>query len=316
MDPSRDMSQNGAPENPCLSTENDIERYFDFDSYYGSSKSPSDRHSLSSPRANRSTSPDSYLDYKFHHQDFSSPTEYYSSTWDQDFDYPVHEMSRYSTSDDGASVSGYSGHSPPELVRGGSTSPSEHSSPYYSDRPDSPPQVAALREAQIHDDEWIPHPRQDSHSPKSPSHGYPHEHHAAREHHRSKRTEDQSASLKRRRSGDTLEKRHRHLVDPSQTADVRRSGACIPCRVSKTRVRHLPHEIFPLEMRLSLVPSSATKTVSVPRADKHSLNIRPWPAFASHHPVSIPWPRAFQVCTHPLTRDRYLLGHLFANTSM
>lgn len=38
--------------------------------------------------------------------------------------------------------------------------------------------------------------------------------------------------------------RRRIISDPSQTADVLKSSACLPCRVSKTRVRHdsKPHK--------------------------------------------------------------------------
>lgn len=127
----------------------------------------------------------------------------------------------YTTSD-------YSGHTPPELVRGGSTSPSDHSGSIYLERVDRP--EVSLQEVQAQDDEWTyPQTLPSKHAPR----GYPprlqvQEDLARREY---------AAGLKRRRSGNGLDKRQRQLSDPMQTADVRKSGACLPCRLSKTRVR-------------------------------------------------------------------------------
>ncbi|UNI19549.1 hypothetical protein JDV02_005729 [Purpureocillium takamizusanense] len=42
------------------------------------------------------------------------------------------------------------------------------------------------------------------------------------------------SALKHRRS-ESPARRPRHLVNPTRTADVRKTGACLPCRVSKTR---------------------------------------------------------------------------------
>ncbi|UKZ79596.1 hypothetical protein TrVFT333_007354 [Trichoderma virens FT-333] len=89
---------------------------------------------------------------------------------------------------------------------------------------------ASLREVQAQDDEWT-YPQTDS--SKGMVQGYPH--HLQGLDDRLRRAVDQSSKLKRRRSGNDLEKRPRQLVDPGQTADVRKSGACLPCRVSKTR---------------------------------------------------------------------------------
>jgi hypothetical protein len=67
-----------------------------------------------------------------------------------------------------------------------------------------------------------------------------------------------SLGLKRRRSDQAPEKRPRQLARPEQVADVRKSGACLPCRVSKTRVRQ--------PTLMLLFPNQEAKTVSVSRA--------------------------------------------------
>ncbi|RDA84792.1 hypothetical protein CP532_6538 [Ophiocordyceps camponoti-leonardi (nom. inval.)] len=103
----------------------------------------------------------------------------------------------------------------PELVQGGSTSPSDHSGSLLSDRADEShhrPRVT-LREAQAHDDEWT-YPQTDAAKALS---GYPSHIHV--------HAEGPAAGQKRRRS----------LNDPEKTADVRKTGACLPCRVTKTR---------------------------------------------------------------------------------
>ncbi len=146
--------------------------------------------------------------------------------------------------------SDYSGHTPPELVQGGSTSPSDHSGSLPSDRSDDGhhrPRVT-LREAQAQDDEWT-YPQTES-SVKSVPRGYPARIHVRGDQPRAQYA-SQSAGQKRRRPAADSDKRQRQLADPVQTADVRKSGACLPCRVTKTRVRqfqptrpfppHLPH---------------------------------------------------------------------------
>lgn len=102
-----------------------------------------------------------------------------------------------------------------QAIRGGSTSRSAHSGSIFQERTDDTRLLpeASPREFQAQDDEWT--------YPQT----VPNKH------------VDQTSSLKRRRSGNTLERR-RVIPDPSQTADVRKSMACLPCRVSKTRVRY------------------------------------------------------------------------------
>lgn len=135
-------------------------------------------------------------------------------------------------SDDGGSPS-YSGHpSPPELVQGeGSTSPSDHSGPTLPEQHDEPYQRSdiSLRDIRTHDDKWTypqtvssrgsgghytPHVQVMSHGAMSPVGGAP---------------------IYKSSSGKN--KRQRQLENPDQTADVRKSGACLPCRLTKTRVR-------------------------------------------------------------------------------
>lgn len=138
-------------------------------------------------------------------------------------------------------------HSPPELVPAGSTSPSEHSgssSSVLDAAHDAHYARIALSEAKSHDDEWT-YPQVEP-SPKQLPIGYP----SHTQLHDARSPEAASvASLKRRRSSNEVEKRHRQLQDPMQTADVRKSGACVPCRVSKIRVSHwsppFPHACKP-----------------------------------------------------------------------
>ncbi|KAH6898702.1 hypothetical protein B0T10DRAFT_117042 [Thelonectria olida] len=134
----------------------------------------------------------------------------------------------FSPDPEGATTS--SGQTPPELIQGGSTSPSDHSgSVYFGDeslrRPDF-----SLEEVQAQDDEWTyPQTAPNKHS----SRGYPSRLKVPSDSNQGQL--DKSSGLKRRHSGHSSERRHRHLVDPDQTADVRKSGACLPCRVTKTR---------------------------------------------------------------------------------
>lgn len=144
----------------------------------------------------------------------------------------------FQSDDEAATTSDYSGQTPPDLVQGGgSTSPSDHSGSVFLEQVDEV-QVhnssdASLREVQAQDDEWT-YPQTDS--SKSATRGYPPRLQVSED--QTKQTANQGSSLKRRRSGNDLDKRQRQLADPLQTADVRKSGACLPCRVSKTRVRH------------------------------------------------------------------------------
>ncbi|KAJ6782912.1 hypothetical protein PWT90_10489 [Aphanocladium album] len=122
--------------------------------------------------------------------------------------------------------------SPPELVAAGSTSPSEHSgsSPSVVDAAhDAYYARIALSEAKSRDDEWT-YP-QGERSPKQLPVGYP----SHVQLHDARSPDALVANLKRRRSSNEVDKRHRQLLDPMQTADVRKSGACVPCRVSKIR---------------------------------------------------------------------------------
>lgn len=144
----------------------------------------------------------------------------------------------FRSDDDEASSSDYSGHSPPELIRGGgSTSPSDHSGSLVLDQAEDARHRSdvTLREVQAQDDEWT-YPQSDI-SKTSPR-GYPHLLQVSEDQSRKAVPADQSAGLKRRRSGQDLAKRQRQLADPLQTADVRKNGACLPCRLTKTRVRH------------------------------------------------------------------------------
>lgn len=173
-------------------------------------------------------------------------------------------------------------HSPPELVTTGSASPSEHSgssSSVVDATHDAHYARIALSEAKSRDDEWT-YP-QGERSPKPLPVGYPShvQLHDAR-------SPEAVANLKRRRSSNEVEKRHRQLADPMQTADVRKSGACVPCRVSKIRVSHWllptwaackPSALLPKKIHLcrsfmlTYTPScSAMKVVCVPRAGRRS----------------------------------------------
>ncbi|KAF4981127.1 hypothetical protein FZEAL_2997 [Fusarium zealandicum] len=132
----------------------------------------------------------------------------------------------------GITTSESMGQTPPELVRGGSTSPSDHSGSVFLGgvehgrrRP-----KASLQDFQAQDDEWTyPQASLGKHAPR----GYPPRlqvHEAS-----SRRSAHQTSGVKRQRSSNDLEKKSRQLADPDQTADVRKSGACLPCRISKTR---------------------------------------------------------------------------------
>ena len=137
-------------------------------------------------------------------------------------------------SDDGAaSSSEYSSHaSPPELVQGeGSTSPSDHSGPVLPEHPEEPhprPHIS-LNDVRAQDDHWT-YPQTDLSKGSGSGHVS------------QLRVQGDGvtryAHLPPAPAGRTHgNKRPRQLENPDQTADVRKSGACLPCRLSKTRVR-------------------------------------------------------------------------------
>lgn len=195
-----------------------------------------------------------------------------------------------------ASSYGYPRHSsgsqsPPELVTGGN-SPSEHSSAVSIDRFEEARRYHAisLKDFQAQDDEWT-YPQDDL--TRVLPQEYPSHLHV--EHHRH-RASDSSAGVKRRHSGKGSEKRHRHLSDPNQTADVRKNGACLPCRVLKTRVSRAPPR-RPLPSRpdrdapgntvtdfVVSRTSSVQRAAFVPRAESPSRIMRTWSATARPRP--------------------------------
>ncbi|KAF5017955.1 hypothetical protein F66182_10084 [Fusarium sp. NRRL 66182] len=144
-----------------------------------------------------------------------------------------------SPDDGGITTSESMGQTPPELVRGGSTSPSSYSGSVFPDGVDDirrRPRVS-LQEVQAQDDKWTyPQAMPSKRAPRG--YGYPpqiqvHESSSRRSSHAKTSSPSSSTTgIKRRRS---VEKRSRQLSDPDQTADVRKSGACLPCRISKTR---------------------------------------------------------------------------------
>ncbi|KAF5125625.1 hypothetical protein E5D57_010315 [Metarhizium anisopliae] len=129
----------------------------------------------------------------------------------------------FRSDDDTATTSDYSGHSPPELIQGGgSTSPSDHSGSVFLDHAEERPHHSdvTLQEVQAQDDEWT-YPQTDL--AKAARRGYP-SHILVRGDYAGLQT-SKSAGTKRRRSSKDVDKRPRQLVDPVQTADVRKSGA-------------------------------------------------------------------------------------------
>lgn len=152
--------------------------------------------------------------------------------------------------------------SPPGLEdASSSTSPSENSSfehrEDHAHTPASSASTASLKDAQSRDDHWTyqsltpkvsmaSYPRQIQIGPsadsmlarariQAPAAVYP-----------------STATLKRRRPEHDADKRHRALRDAAKTADVRKSGACVPCRVSKTRVSQAHLHALPIHAPLSL----------------------------------------------------------------
>lgn len=225
-------SRTRVPSSPSPELEDDlVNQYFDWNSYYGTSQSPYPEFDLGYPGRHHTPRglPKDFSDF---------PTALDSlslNALESDF---FNMTSQFHSDDDGTSPSGYtSTRSPPELVPAGSTSPSEHSgSSNFDPAEHNDYSRVALGEVRAQDDEWT-YPQKQQPSPKSAALSYP-SHIKVQDAH----SPDYSpANLKRRRSVNEVEKRHRHLADPLQTADVRKSGACVPCRVSKIRVRQPPH---------------------------------------------------------------------------
>ncbi|KAG9249526.1 uncharacterized protein F5Z01DRAFT_631548 [Emericellopsis atlantica] len=146
-----------------------------------------------------------------------------------------YRMSPSFGSDNATTSPTYSGHSsPPDLIQGGSTSPSEHSDhelPEYHDRPSRHASRSPKGYRAHHDEHWA-YPVHGSHKPSRRELV----HHKVRGPIPGGATGpiDQGPGPKLP-SGRTPAKRPRQLENPDQTADVRKSGACLPCRVSKTR---------------------------------------------------------------------------------
>jgi hypothetical protein len=140
-----------------------------------------------------------------------------------------------SPDDGGITTSESMGQTPPALVRGGSTSPSSPSGSVYLDGVEDVRRRPrhSLREVQAQDDKWtIPQSKYASREYGYPSQIQVRESSSRRSSHSKTHSPPSTSGVKRQRS---VEKRSRHLSDPDQTADVRKSGACVPCRLSKTR---------------------------------------------------------------------------------
>ncbi|CEJ85813.1 hypothetical protein VHEMI03923 [[Torrubiella] hemipterigena] len=120
--------------------------------------------------------------------------------------------------------------SPPELDHAESTSPSENS--FYERHPEEPyhPSAASLKQVQAGDDHWTvtahKHPV---------SFQYPREIQVSQN-----AVLDNSTTTANygRLEKESSNKRQRHLADPEETAYVRKSGACVPCRVKKLKCQH------------------------------------------------------------------------------
>ena len=181
--------------------------------------------------------------------------------------------------EDAVTISEYSGQTPPELVRGGSTSSSDHPSSPPRDRSEDYRHRSdiTLREVQAQDDEWT-YPQ--SVSPKAAPRAYPPRLQVS-EYQKAGGSHDHASGLKRRRAGDSSEKRHRQLANPVQTAIVRKSGACLPCRVTKIAVRHLLTPNLQPKLTVSL---SVMTMASAQSAGLHSLITLTWSALGSPRP--------------------------------
>ena len=242
MDPSRDLSQLSQenPRAPSSDLDEDLfQTYFDWKAYIQDTQAhPHDKSShRTTPHLDKLiTEIPPLLDAIESHKFFRMGTSF--------------------GSDDGVVPSDYSGHpSPPDLVLGeGSTSPSDHSGPTIPDRIEDPvprPGVSLI-DVRAHDDKWT-YPQTEL--SKAARKAYPPKLHLVSD--GTTKPTDQtavSAGTKRRRSEKVPEKRARQLADREQTADVRKSGACLPCRVSKTRVRQAYFSALSLSLVLTLRP--------------------------------------------------------------
>ncbi|KAM5369891.1 hypothetical protein ACJZ2D_008792 [Fusarium nematophilum] len=196
-----------------------------------------------------------------------------------------------SPDDEGIITSESMGQSPPELIRGGSTSPSDHSGSVFLDGVEDVrrrPEVS-LRDVQAQDDEWTyPQAIPSKHAPRGyPPHVQVHEASSRRPAHH------QTSGVKRQRSGNNMERRSRQLSDPDRTADVRKSGACLPCRISKTRCQDCgvcPHcrKAFPDHSHL--VCTRRTPAVAPP-VIRHVADV--WSSNPVEERLSVSEPRFF-----------------------
>ncbi|KAF7545139.1 hypothetical protein G7Z17_g9397 [Cylindrodendrum hubeiense] len=248
MDTARDFAQIGH-ENPRVPTSPDLDdelfdSFFDWQGYCDSTR-PSD---IASPPYYGRTSP---RDLNKLITEIPSVIDHLSlERLESEF---LRMKTSFSPNNEQATPSDYSGQTPPELIQGGSTSPSDYSGSIYLERADEARRrpEASLREVQAQDDEWTyPQTVPNKHATR----GYPPRLQVQED--SSRRPFEMTSSLKRRRSGNTLERR-RVVSDPDRTADVRKSGACLPCRVSKTRwglsymsegiPRALPPGVYPYD---------------------------------------------------------------------
>lgn len=211
---------------------------------------------------------------------------------------------RSSDDDSAATSSDYSGQSPPGLSQeGGSSSPSDHSGSVFLDHAEERTHSTdvTLQEVQAQDDEWT-YPRTDL--AKAARRGYPTHIFVQGEYPGPEARP--AAGIKRRRSLKDTERRPRQLVDPVQTADVRKSGACVPCRVTKTRVRHC--HAYPQTKSRSLSTDhrfvySVLTMVYVPHVGRPSRTTLIWSVLACRPQwPGQSWPRS-QVCrSFPIER--------------
>lgn len=126
----------------------------------------------------------------------------------------------------------------------GSTSSSDHSSPVLPEPPEEPclgPHIS-LKDVRGHDDHWT-YPQTNASKGTQP--GYAPELRVPVDGVTGYLTRGSNSNpnpnLTPRR-----EKRPRQLQSPDLTADVRKSGACLPCRLSKTRVRRMNISVISL----------------------------------------------------------------------
>ncbi|RGP66523.1 hypothetical protein FLONG3_8833 [Fusarium longipes] len=227
----RDLSQIGqenprVPTSPGLDYDELFRSVFDWDLYCDSTRAQSHLAAPSSPRS-------TYRDLPSLITDIPSFLDHLSLDRNEAY---LRMTPGLSPDDGGITTSESTGQTPPELVRGGSTSPSSHSGSVFLDGVEDVRRRPrhSLREVQAQDDKWT-YPQASKYAPRE--YGYPpqiqvHESSSRRSSHSKTYFPSATSGVKRQRS---VEKRSRHLSDPDQTADVRKSGACLPCRISKTR---------------------------------------------------------------------------------